>query len=224
MKEFLLKPNKDDGPSVAHFRPEILPDMEALFATLGPHFKDRRPFIYMASTERGEGASSIAKAFAYYIAVREGEDCLYVDGNISNPAIKITGDMPDLGLAEYLRGNDDFRMLPFSTELPGLSAVHTGNVKQHYVALSQERARDFRESATRDFRAVVFDGQPGFGKYPEIWAGLADAVLVITSYRSTKESVISRMTTGMNKAGIPIAGLIFNKKKYPVPEFIYRRI
>ena len=53
---------------------------------------------------------------------------------------------------------------------------------------------------------------------------LADAVLVVSAYRSTKESVITRMTTGMNKAGIPITGLIFNKKQYPVPDFIYRRI
>ncbi len=224
MKEFVRTPKSDDGPSVAHFRREILPDMEALFATLGPHLKDRRPFIYLASTERGEGASTIGKALAYYIAVREGEDCLYVDGNISHPSIKISAEMPDMGLAEYLRGEDDFRMLPFSSELPGLSAVHTGDVKQHYVALSHERARQFRDDSTRDYRAVIFDGQPGFGKYPEIWAGLADAVLVVTAYRSTKESVITRMTTGLNNAGIPITGLIFNKKKYPVPDFIYRRI
>ncbi len=224
MKEFVITPKKEDGPSVSHFRREILPDMESLFATLGPHLKDRRPFIHISSTERGEGASTIAKAFAYYIAMRLGEDCLYVDGNISNPAIFPTQEMPDLGLAEYLRGEDDFRLLPFGTELPGLSAVHTGEVKKHYVALSHERARQFRDDATRDFRAVVFDGQPGFGKYAEIWAGLADAVLVVTAYRSTKESVITRMTTGMNNAGIPITGLIFNKKKYPVPEFLYRRI
>jgi len=224
MKEFVITPRSDEGPSVSHFRPEILPDMEALFATLSPQLKDRRPFIYIAATERGEGASTIAKAFSYYISVREGEDCLYVDGNITAPAITMSTDMPELGLAEYLRGTDDFRMLPFKTELPSLSAVHAGNVKQHYVALSMERARQFRDDATRDFRAVVFDGPPGFGKYTEIWAGLADATLVVTAYRSTKESVIARMTTGLNGAGIPISGLIFNKKQYPVPEFIYRRI
>lgn len=224
MKEFLRTPVDGKGGGIESFRPEILPDLESLFAALSPYLQDRRPFFYIASSEKGEGSSIIAKALAYFIALREGEDCLYVDGNVSKPSIRITKDMPELGLSDFLRGTDDFRLYPFPTELSHLSAVHAGDIGQHYVALSEDRARYFRDEATKAFRAVVFDAKPGFDKYGEIWGGLADAVLIVTSYRQTKSSVLQRMTNGFNSAGIPVTGLIFNKRRFPVPEFIYRRI
>lgn len=224
MKEFLRTPAGGKGGGIEAFRPEILPDLESLFAALSPYLQDRRPFFYMASSEKAEGSSIIAKALAYFIALREGEDCLYVDGNVSNPSIKIRPDMPEAGLSDFLRGTEDFRLFPFQTEIDNLSAVHAGDIGQHYVALSEERARYFRDESTKAFRAVVFDAKPGFDKYGELWGGLADAVLIVTSYRKTKSSVLQRMVSGFNQAGIPVTGLIFNKRRFPVPEFIYRRI
>jgi len=224
MNDFLKMPKGGKGGGIEVFEPDILPDLESLFAALTPYLENRRPFLYLASSEKSEGSSTIARALAYFIALRMGEDCLYVDGNVSHPAIRITPDMPEKGLSDFLRGTEDFRLFPFPTEFDHLSAVHAGDIGQHFVALSEDRARYFRDESTKAFRAVVFDGKPGFDKYAEIWGGLADAVLVTTSYRKTKSTVLNRMLQGFNQAGIPVTGLIFNKRRFPVPEFIYRRV
>jgi Mrp family chromosome partitioning ATPase len=224
LKDFLIVPKNGESASPEHFASGILPDLESLYASIRPFLQDKRPFLYLCSTEKGEGSSTIARALAYFIAMREGEDCLYVDGNSSHPSITISPDMPQLGLVEYLRGEDDFRLFPFSTEFPGLSAVHCGEAHRHFVSLNADRARAFRDAATRDYRAVIFDSKPGYDRYSEMWAGLADSVMIVASYRSTKSAILNRMTDGFRTAGIPMTGLIFNKRQYPIPEFIYRRV
>ena len=156
--------------------------------------------------------------------MREGGECLYVDGDINNPSIRQNGDIPDGGLSDYLQGGEDFKLLPFETELKNLAAVHHGRLKSGYVRLSEERANSFVSSATRYYRSVIFNSRPGFDRYAQLWGRLSDAVIVLATYRSTKREILSRMLKGFRNANIPVTGLLFNKQEYPIPEFLYRRL
>jgi MinD-like ATPase involved in chromosome partitioning or flagellar assembly len=224
MKYFIKESCAGQRPEPGHFHPRVLPELEALYSALRPILEAKRPFIYMGASGHGEGVSTVSWGLAYYLAMREGEECLFVDGDIARPTIRNTSGMPPQGLGEYLRGEADFRMLPFATELTDLAAVHAGHSSRSFVKLSDEQAESFIAEATRYYRAVVFNGRPGCDKYVELWARRSDAVLLLASYRSTKREILLQTLRGFKAAGIPISGLVFNKQEHPIPEFLYRRL
>ncbi len=224
MKYFIDKEQAGESPHPSHFHPEILPELESLYSSLTPMLEKRNPFIYIASTGRGEGASTIAWALTYYLSMREKKECLFVDGDVTNPTIRTNGAMPDAGLSDYLQGASEFKLLPFQTEMNNLAAVHSGRLEARYVNLSETRARQFTNEATQYYRAVIFNAQPGFDRYAELWAKMSDSILILASYRKTKRQILDRMLQGFQAANIPITGLLFNKQEHPIPEFFYRRI
>lgn len=224
MKHFISKRAQGREPSEEFINPRILPELEALHAALMPLLKVGHPFLYLGATARGEGTSTIAWSLAYYLALRTGEDCLYVDGNTEHPSIQLVNGLPETGLSDYLQGGADFRMLPFPTELPRVAAVHRGRARGSFVHLAEDQAARFADDARRYYRAVVFDSRPGFDKYVEIWSRYSDAVLLVAGYRHTKREVFSRVLKGFDQAQIPIKGVLLNKKEHPIPEFLYRRL
>ncbi len=224
MKHFIKESSAGQRPEPGHFHPRVLPELEALYSALRPMLDAKRPFIYMGASGQGEGVSTVSWGLAYYLAMREGEECLFVDGDIIRPTIRDTAGLPEQGLSEYLRGEVDFKMLPFATELIDLAAVHAGRLPRSFVKLAEERADAFVADATRYYRAVVFNGRPGCDKYVELWARRSDAVLLLASYRRTKREIMQQTLRGFRAAGIPITGLIFNKQDYPIPDFLYRRL
>ncbi|MCP4549093.1 MAG: CpsD/CapB family tyrosine-protein kinase [bacterium] len=224
MKHFIEQSAIGEKPNPTHFNEEILPELESLYAVLRPELAKSNNFIYLASTNRGEGSSTIAWALAYYIAMRENQDCLFVDGDIKHPVIRVDDSMPELGLSEYLFSDIDFKLLPFKTELQNLSAIHSGNIKGSYVHLSDQKSDNFIEEASRFYRTVIFNSAPGFSKYAEMWGKRSDALLVVSQYRSTKRQILERMLLGFKQADIPVTGIILNKIIFPVPDFLYRRL
>ena len=224
MKHFIDKKQAGENPHPSHFHPAILPELESLYSTLHPMLEKKNPFIYIASTGRGEGASTIAWALSYYLSMREKRECLFVDGDVSSPTIRTNGAMPEAGLSDYLHGSAEFKLLPFLTEMNNLAAVHSGRLEARFVTLSKRRAQQFIDESTQYYRAVVFNAQPGFDRYAELWAELSDSVLILASYRKTKREILDRMLKGFQAADIPITGLLFNKQEHPIPEFFYRRI
>jgi Mrp family chromosome partitioning ATPase len=224
MKSFIQKSAVGEPATPQHFNKSILPDLEALYSAIKPGLDEKNQFIYIGASRKGEGASTIAWALAYYTAMREGQDCLFVDGDINSPTISMDSSMPDNGLTEYLHGSVDFKQLPFETELHKVSAIHSGQLRRNYVHLSKERTQDFLEQSKRYYRAVFFNATTGFSKYSELWGQHSDKVILVTKYRSTRREILSRVVQGFEQADISISGLVFNNMQYPIPEFIYRRL
>ncbi len=224
MKHFIKKGLTGEIPNPRHFHARILPELESLYAAIKPVLESKRPFIFLGSSAKGEGVSTIGWALAYYLATRENEECLFVDGDIHYPSIRVNQEMPEDGLHEYLKGETEFRELPFPTELQSLAAIHGGHHSERFVNLAEEKVEQFIAESTRYYRAVIFNARPGFDKFNEQWARNSDLVLLVASYRSTKREILRQTLRGFTQAGIEVSGLIFNKQEYPIPDFLYRRL
>jgi len=224
MKHFIKESAAGQRPDPSHFHRRILPELEGLYSALKPLLEAKRPFIYMGASDQGEGVSTVSWALAYYLAMREGEECLFVDGDIIQPTIRNTVGLPEQGLSEYLRGDVDFKLLPFATELTDLAAIHAGHLHGSFIKLAGEQADSFVAEATRYYRAVIFNGRSGFDKFVDLWSRRADAVLLVASYRHTKREIMLQTLRGFKSAGIPVTGLVFNRQEHPIPDFLYRRL
>ncbi len=224
MKHFIKQGLSGEAPDTSHFHARIRPELESMYAAIKPKLETSRPFIYMGSSGKGEGVSTVGWALAYYVAMREKEECLFIDGDINNPSIRTTSEMPDQGLHEFLEGDTEFRELPFPTELVSLAAIHSGHHLDRFVRLAEEKVEKLVAESTRYYRAVIFNARPGFSKFNEQWARHSDLVLLVASYRSTKREILRQTLRGFKQADINIDGLVFNKQEYPIPDFLYRRI
>ena len=224
MKHFIKKNVMGEPPHPQHFHPRILPELESLYAAIKPVLSSKRPFIFLGASSTGEGVSTIGWALSYYIATRENEECLFVDGDIRYPSIRANQEMPAHGLHEYLQGETEFRELPFPTELEYLAAIHGGHHREQFVKLAEEKVEQFVAESTRYYRAVVFNARPGFDKFNEQWAKHSDLVMLLASYRSTKREILQQTLRGFTRAGVEVSGLIFNKQEHPIPDFLYRRL
>ncbi len=224
MKHFIKKNVIGEPPHPRHFHARVLPELESLYAAIKPVLESKRPFIFLGASSTGEGVSTIGWALSYYLATRENEECLFVDGDIHYPSIRANHEMPIHGLHEYLQGEIEFRELPFPTELESLAAIHGGHHSERFVKLAEEKVEQFVAESTRYYRAVVFNARPGFDKFNEQWARHSDLVLLLASYRSTKREILQQTLRGFNRAGVEVSGLIFNKQEHPIPDFLYRRL
>lgn len=224
MKQFVKKTVRGEMAHLSHFEDIVLPELEGLYSTLQPQLQQGNPFVYIASTQAGEGTSSIARALCYFIAMRENAECLYVDGNLANPSIRLQDSFPEFGLTDFLLGSEDYQLLPFQTELDKVAAIHAGRAGGTYVKLASDRITDFIDQSKLNYRVTIFDAKPGFDKFTEAWAPECDATIIVTSYRKTKREVLDRMLKGLAVAQVDVTGFVFNKKEYPIPGIIYRRI
>lgn len=224
MKHFIKQGCAGEAPSTDHFDSIVRPELESLYAALKPTLESKRPFIFLGSSAKGEGVSTVGWALAYYLAMREKEECLFIDGDINSPSIRTTSEMPEQGLHEYLEGDTEFRELPFPTELVNLAAIHSGHHLDRFIRLSEEKVEKLVAESTRYYRAVIFNARPGFNKFNEQWSRNSDLVFLVASYRSTKREILRQTLRGFKQADVKIDGLVFNKQEYPIPEFLYRRI
>jgi len=87
------------------------------------------------------------------------------------------------------------------------------------------RFESFLKLAREKFDFVILDAAP-IGKYPEpqtICSKVDGVVMVITSGK-TRRQVAQRVKNEVEDAGGTVLGVVINRRKYYIPEWIYKRL
>jgi Mrp family chromosome partitioning ATPase len=53
---------------------------------------------------------------------------------------------------------------------------------------------------------------------------MVDAVVLVIRHGGTRREVVRRAKETVERAGGKILGVVLNKRKFPIPEFLYRRL
>ena len=72
---------------------------------------------------------------------------------------------------------------------------------------------------------IVIDGPPVL-ESPDaaMLAAVADGVVLVVQAGRTKRPVLTRSVDLLRKAGGRVLGIVLNRRRLEIPEFIYRRI
>jgi Mrp family chromosome partitioning ATPase len=218
-----------EGPLglVPALSPEVLAHYEAIGkqieVVLGPI--TTKTLIFTGALG-AEGVSTVVAQYAEMLS-RRGERVLLVDGNPRHPSLHRYFHVPDApGLAELVAGHATRDSVVHPTGFANLSLVPLGRCADRSQA---ERITDelgpFLEGLQHAYEYVLVDtdyvGSP-FLSQSAVAAG-AGVVFVVRAGKTNRQ-VAGRACDTLRRMGGQILGVVLNRREFPIPDFIYRRL
>jgi capsular exopolysaccharide synthesis family protein len=185
--------------------------------------------IVFTSAVRGEGKTTVLSAFARVLAIGQGEKILLVDCSIRNPKLHKLFDVEnEKGIIDYLEGREDLPNIVHHLDLPGLDLITTGftqDVDTCMPLFNSDRMAFFMREVSEAYEYVLIDTAAVL-EAPEtpIISSYSDGIIMVIYIGRTRREVIKRAMMMMEKLEGRFIGTVLNRKKYYIPEFIYRRV
>ncbi len=185
--------------------------------------------IMFASALPGEGKTTVSTFLARLMSASDMEKTLLVDCAVRNPQIgKLFGIKKGKGIVEYLLGEAEAKDIVRPVERGILDVVTTRTVKEENIVqplFHSERMRDFLIRMAEHYDYILVDSSSILNA-PEttMLSPFMDGIIMVIQAGRTKREVINRAIMRVNKQGGTFIGSVLNRKKYHIPEFIYRRV
>ncbi len=202
---------------------DVMREMTALRVSLEVGLVERMPRTVMfASSQRGEGTTTVAVQFAAALACDDRLRVLLVDAHARRPALD-AGAAPAAGPS-----GAELAALP-----PGADGPAARNLDLLPLSEEQRRAgilvaaavRECLEALAGGYDWIVLDGPPVLESPDAVsLAAVADGVIVVVRAGRTKRPVLARSVDLLRRAGARVLGSVLNRRRLEIPEFIYRRI
>ncbi len=174
----------------------------------------------------GDGISTVIAQYGEMLS-RRGERVLLIDGNPRHPSLHHQFGLPEgPGLAEYTAGTAPREAVVHATGFANLSLVPLGRCADRSQAERiTENLGDFHSTFADEFDYVLVDtdfiGSPFFSQ-TAVSAG-GGIVLVIRAGK-TNQQIAKRGCETVRRIGGRILGVVLNRRQFPIPKFIYRRL
>jgi capsular exopolysaccharide synthesis family protein len=189
----------------------------------------RQRSLVLASTKAAEGVSTCSAGLAHYLARDLNSRVLLVDANFGDPAVhRFAGIENGPGLAAVLRGEVPLDKAVRATEIENLSVLTAGESKSDPSSLFQSPG--WRERLGEDLRRlpigfVIFDCPPVTDSAEATLVGpLCDGVILVVEGGRAPRQAIQTAASALRRSGCDLLGVILNKRRYYIPQFIYDRL
>lgn len=183
--------------------------------------------LAVASSVRGEGTTTCVINVATHLATYHDRRVLVVDANLRDPSLHIALRLPiGGGTSDLLGGRIGLDAALKETRLPNLFAVTAGTPASSPSQLlggSSLGASLFDAATGYDY--VLLDCPP-VNDYPDT-ASLApqcDGVILVVHAGKTRSKAAQSAKAKLEAARANVLGVMLNKRKYHIPDFIYRRL
>jgi capsular exopolysaccharide synthesis family protein len=186
----------------------------------------RHKVIMVASSVENEGCTTTAVSLAKALVSDDNVKVLLIDGNLRSPSLhRVFGLNGKNGLSKMLRGQNDIKRVIKKTGIDNLFVVTSGesagledikNFKLIYPLLDRFKSQ---------FDFVVLDAPPVISDPDSIsLSSKVDGVIFVMRAAKTRWEVAQEAIEQLRTAGAKILGGVLNKRKYYIPEAIYRRL
>ena len=183
--------------------------------------------VVFASVDHGNGCSQIAASVAGTLAQDvPGTVCL-VEANFRSPALpEILGTTNHHGLTDALQRPGGIRSFMKPVWKENLWLMSSGAVAADSPnLLSSERMRVRCAELREEFDFVIVDAPP-LSRYADAIAlgRLSDGVVLVLEAESTRREAARIAVENLRSSRIPVLGAVLNKRTFPIPEQIYRKL
>jgi len=188
--------------------------------------------VLVCSASKKEGATTIASGLAIAASQRRGGETLLMDCNYHNPnVLKVfgkgrgsTGERERL-LSDLVEKHGYAGTEVSSTPLAGLTIMGTAHgLKNHVQALEPPRFRNMLDELTQIFTFVVIDGPPvNLHSESTLLGSQVDRILLVVHAGVTRMPVASKAVERLSAGGIQ-PQVILNRRDFPIPDAVYRRL
>jgi capsular exopolysaccharide synthesis family protein len=183
--------------------------------------------IGLTSATAGEGASYVAQNLSAELARITGWSTLLLEANLDRPAqARRHGVEPDPGLRRAL-SDRDFTLQHCLRETPvdRLWLLPAGSPGAGSLSPDWTLLPHLLQSLRSRFRAIVVDLPPvNFSTDTTIIGGRLDGLVLVVEADLCSREVIQNAVSRLRRANSNLLGSVLNKRKFVIPEAIYRRL
>lgn len=202
---------------------EILKLVQGLFLHNG-HARGPRivSFCGMAHDDR---SSWICGRAGEVLATQVAGSVCMVDAKFGSPQLhNHFGVVNRTGLTNALAAEGSFRS--FVTSLPGknLSLMPSGSLRSD-LRTQAERCRTRFAQLREEFNYVLISAPPLVLETEALLMGqLADGIVLVVEANKTRREAVRRAKQRLKTAQVELLGAVLDKRTFPIPEFLYRRL
>jgi capsular exopolysaccharide synthesis family protein len=183
--------------------------------------------IVFAGIDRGNGCSRICAEVARILAANTSRSVCLVDANLRTPSLPGFLGVPDTsGLVRSLLEEGDIRSFAKQLKPSNLWLLSGGTLKPESHSLLNSDGLKLRlQELRKEFDYILID-TPALNLYADALTlgRIADGVVVVVQADSTRrESALKGLQT-LRDAHIEVLGAVLNRRTFPIPGFVYRRL
>jgi capsular exopolysaccharide synthesis family protein len=181
--------------------------------------------IGITSCYRGEGVSTVAAHLAL-TAASSGMRVLLVDVNWQCPNVHRAFNIPaGPGLSEVLAGSPCQAIPIRSTHITNLSVLTSGTASVQSKILPAKNLREIIGEIRAGFDLILFDLPACVGATGNLsYAGMLDGVVWVVEAERVRTEVGRRVKALLTRSGANLLGVILNKRRKYVPEWLYKTL
>ena len=203
-------------PSVAHYE-----ELKANF--LARHANRPTKTILFSGTVNGDGASSTATNFAKTLARDPALKVLLIDANLRNPSLHNTFSINHTAsLAKLLQEAAPGPLFRF--EQGQVNVLPSGGIYLDPTSIFASREfSEFLREMRQTFDFIVLDGPPVFcASETRLIASKVDATILVIRSGKTRKQIAYRAIQELETAGGEVLGTVLNRRKYYIPDWLYK--
>jgi capsular exopolysaccharide synthesis family protein len=185
-----------------------------------------RSLVFTCSVS-GEGVSTVSRIFSQILVQDPVTKAALIDANTHNPSVHKQFEMGiGPGLTDLLGDRSSLQECLRPTSVPRLNVITAGEAQiAPMQAFASERMKKVIADIVADHDYLVFDAPPTL-QFAEttLLSSQVDGVVFVVQAIHTKKEVVKKAVESISKGGGEILGLVLNKNKHFIPEFIYKRV
>ncbi len=182
--------------------------------------------IQFIGSKPGEGTSVLAREFARVVSMKLGKRVLLVDADQHKPVQPgFFGIRPELDWRQVIRDGREIDQALYQVEKTSLFITQfSSNSVAVPPVFDAPKVGELFGELRDEFDLVVVDTPPGTRSSD----GLAlsprtDGVVLVVEAEKTRWQVAEHVMRRIEKQGGTVLGVVLNKRRFPVPDFIYKR-
>lgn len=189
--------------------------------------KDSLKTMLVTGSTRREGTSTVAASLAYKLAKNSSSKVLLIDGNLRNPSLHEMFNITlDKGLSDMIYDAVSIDDAAAGTELANLSVIAGGkHVSNPAELFDSNNLGRIIEKLKKNFDYIIIDSPPvNTCTDVHILASQVDGVVFVVHAGKTRREAVLRGKEYLEMAHAKILGVVLNRKRHFIPNFLYNRL
>jgi Mrp family chromosome partitioning ATPase len=183
--------------------------------------------VVFASPEPATGCTWVCARTAEALARRTAGSVCLVDANLRNPGLHRQYDVePLVGLSDALQQLEPIGSFAVRVNLPNLFLVPAGaSLENPHVGVTSDRMRLRVAELRSSFDFVLIDTPAmDFSSDALCLGPLAEGVVLVLEAHSTRKQNARKSVVELQAAHAKVLGAVLNRRTYPIPEAVYKRL
>jgi succinoglycan biosynthesis transport protein ExoP len=206
------------------FRQESLKLVQRLFLLPG---QTPPGAVLFAAIDSRNGCSHLCAVTAQLLADSVSGSVCLVEANFRTPSLpQMFGMENHHGLTDSLRQKGSIRGFVKPAGRDNLWLLSSGSIgKDSLNLLNCDRMKERIAELRGEFDYLLIDAPP-LNSYSDamVFGRLADGVVLVLEANATRRETALRVADSLRAANIPLLGAVLNKRTFPIPAALYKRL